>query len=379
MKRNGLKRGMAIVVMLMLIAGIFMSCGNSSESASAADTEVAGFTAKSTPAFVGDEGETYYLITFLSGYPYWASYYEGFKDAARQLGVNTKYQGAMTADINEQISVFEQVISLKPAGIMINPTNGEPLVETALRANENNIPLVVGENDIPGARLAAVINHNDLISTKKAADYIGKMLNGKGQVALFENVGQRNHETRIAAFTENLNRDWPGVEIVAKADTKHDEMKGAEAAKNIMLAHPDVDYIFSITPAAAMGAATAVEEVGSDVKILSFDVNQNVLEYMKNGSIAAAVMPDAYNFGYLGMLALYLQNHELLDPMNDYSVNPDKDAFDYPIIYASSTVVTEENAQFYDTEKYLEGRGSKGYDEGALKMTKETLPGYWER
>ena len=99
------------------------------------------------------------------------------------LVFNTKYQGAMTADINEQISVFEQVISLKPAGIMINPTDGEPLIETALRANESSIPLVVAENNIPGARVAAFINHNDAIATKKAADYIGKTLNGKGEIA----------------------------------------------------------------------------------------------------------------------------------------------------------------------------------------------------
>ena len=128
-----------------------------------------------------------------------------------------------------------------------------------------------------------------------------------------------------------------------------------------------------------MGAAAAIEEAKADVKILSFDVNQNVLEYMKRGSITAAVMPDAYNFGYLGMLSLYCESHKLLDPMNDYSMNDDKDAFDYPMINASSTVVTLENAHLYDTEKYLENRSSKGYDEGAQNMKSDVLPGYWKR
>lgn len=152
-------------------AAAITAFGFAGGTAQAEDGE--GFPSNIRPAFVGTEDETYYLLTFLSGYDFWSSYYEGFMDAGRQLGANTKYMGATTADISEQINVFEQIMAFNPAGIMINPSDGEPLAASAERANELGIPLVIGDNPIHRARVAMWINHNEDLMTRKPADYIG--------------------------------------------------------------------------------------------------------------------------------------------------------------------------------------------------------------
>lgn len=72
-----------------------------------------------------------------------------------------------------------------------------------------------------------------------------------------------------------------------------------------MVYYPDVEYIFCDTPDAAMGAVTAVEEGEYNIKVLTFDTNPNVLDYIKEGLIDAAIMPDPYVFGYMGLMALY--------------------------------------------------------------------------
>ena len=85
----------------------------------------------------------------------------GFMDAARQLGVNTKYMGAATAEIDEQVRVFEQIIAEEPAGIMVNPTDGDPFVKQAQKCNEMDIPLVCGENKIPDSEITMWIMHRN--------------------------------------------------------------------------------------------------------------------------------------------------------------------------------------------------------------------------
>jgi ABC-type sugar transport system substrate-binding protein len=42
--------------------------------------------------FTGPSDQTYYMCTFVSGVEYWVAAFEGFKDAARQMGVKAVYQ-----------------------------------------------------------------------------------------------------------------------------------------------------------------------------------------------------------------------------------------------------------------------------------------------
>ena len=37
--------------------------------------------------------QTYYMVTFLSGYSFWTECWRGFQDAAKMLGVEAKYGG----------------------------------------------------------------------------------------------------------------------------------------------------------------------------------------------------------------------------------------------------------------------------------------------
>lgn len=107
------------------------------------------------------------------------------------------------------------------------------------------------------------------------------------------------------------------------------------------------------------------------------DVNENVLDYIKDGKIDAAVMPDSYTFGYLSMLALYTEHHKLMDPM--WSENKSKNCWSVPYLEVGSSIVTAENTDRYYTTEYYKSRDSKGFEEGALNIKNTSLPGYWKK
>ena len=340
------------------------------------------FQSKDKPAFVGDPDEVYYFINFVAGVDYWVSLYEGFKDVGRQLGVKTVYTGTTEFDINAQVTLFEQVLAKKPTGIFLCPISGEPFLDLVNRAKAEGIPVSLYTNGVEGMNYVAYIDHNNEFDSAKAADFVGKDLGGKGKVAILETLGQDNHEKRVKYFIERLKIKWPGVQVIARANTSHSVEKGALQTKSIIQAHPDVDYFFSVSSQSAMGSAISIEEEnmtnGLNIKLITFDCDPQILDMIKIGKISAAVQPDAYMFGYLGLWTLFVEKHQLMAPMDDRAATGQY-RFQLPLVYPASMIVTKKNADYFYSNKYLESRGSKSFEESAHEMKNTNLPGYWRR
>lgn len=377
-----------LIALCIAIVASFGACAPAtpsaaeSDSAAAADDAAAvsegGVTYKSQPAFVGNEDEVYYFIDFAAGVDYWSSLYEGFKDIGRQLGVQTVYAGIPDVDINAQVALFEDVLATNPAGIYLCPFNGEPFAQSLQKAKDQGVPVMLYTNPPEDAPYLGMVDHNNALDSAKAADYIGEKLGGAGKVAIMETEGQPNHIARVDNFVARLEEKWPDVEVVGKAATNHDAELGANAAKDFMTANTDLDYIFCVSSNCALGASVAVQEAGADVRIVTFDADPGILDALKAGEIDACIQPDAYMFGYMGLLPLYIEKHQLMDPMTDQKANGQY-IFDMPIMYPASRIVTAENADYFNSTIYLENRQSKSYDESGTDMTNPDLPGYWER
>jgi|GEM_PF-126578 len=373
------------LVMVMLLCGCSTTASTQpstkSDGSSASAQQPAakgGVTYASQPAFVGNSDEMYFFVSWYAGNEWWVGGYEGFKDAARQLGVNTKCVGAPNDSIDEQTAVLEQTIAQQPAGISLAVSDGSSFGSVVQSALNSGIPITTTDNKIEEANPIMFMSYDDNAMTKVAADHIGQALNGKGKVAMLEVVGQTNLEKRAAAFKENMAKYWPNIKIVGSANTGHDELKGASDTANFLTSNPDLDFIYTLNPTAAMGAVTAIKEANSKCRVITMDVNENVVQYIKDKKIDAAIMPDSYTFGYLSMLSLYCEKHKLLDPMWNVKLG-EKSGWSVPTLEVGATVVTAENADNYKTSSYYAKRQSKGFEEGALDMKNPSLPGFWTR
>lgn len=370
-----MKKFLALLTTGLLLA---TGCSGNNNQPSANVPSDGGVAYASKPAFVGDPDEVYFFISWYAGNEWWVGGYEGFKDAARQLGVQTRCVGATDDAIDAQIAVLEQTIAQSPSGISLACSDGNSFGQVVQSALQSGIPITTTDNKIEEANPIMFMSYDDAAMTKVAADHIGEALGGKGKVAILEVVGQTNLEKRTAAFRENMAKYWPNIQIVGSANSGHDELKGAADTASFLTANPDLDFIYTLNPTAAMGAATAIGEANAKCRIITMDVNENVVEYIKQGRIDAAIMPDSYTFGYLSMLALYCEKHQLLDPMWDVQLGK-KSGWSVPTLEVGATVVTAENADNYNTSNYYSRRGSKGFDEGAQDMTTPSLPGFWKR
>ena len=119
-------------------------------------TVFGGFAQKKS-VFQGSSKEVYYMVDFVSGVEYWVGVYEGFKLAAAQLGVETVYTGAIKYDLNEELSVYNQVVAKNPAGILACPMVPDAWIDPINAAIDKGIPVMTFATDSPQSKRFAFI------------------------------------------------------------------------------------------------------------------------------------------------------------------------------------------------------------------------------
>jgi ribose transport system substrate-binding protein len=329
-----------LLVVLMVVSSVFTGCGKTQETSKT--EENAG---TSTEKKV-DKNEKYYMVTFLSGIEYFKSCYVGFEDAGKKLGVKTVYTGTPEYDVNKQVTAFEQVVAKKPAGIAVACINPDALREPINKAIEQGVKVVTYDADSPDSNRLAFIATDNIKAGGVAADAMAQVLPEGGEVAVLTRPGQLNLEQRAGGFKDQLQAKYSNLNLVAEGNGKGDEAASAKEMSGIIQAHPELKAVFAVTGTEAVGAATAISESGKDIKVITFDADQIVLDMIKEDQIAATVVQGTYHEGYWALDMLYKAHHDLVDPVGDWKEKGKSPL--PPYLDTGSTIVTKENAdQFY--------------------------------
>ncbi|MDO4274361.1 MAG: substrate-binding domain-containing protein [Eubacteriales bacterium] len=292
--------------------------------------------------------QTYYMVTFLSGYSFWTECWRGFQDAAELLGVEAKYGGSTEYDVNSAVTSLEQVIALKPTGMAVTCMDADAYKDPINKAIESGIPIVTFDSDSPESNRTTFIGTSNYDAGVTAADYIGEQLGGKGRVACLTRTGQSNINERIEGFTTQLAAKYPDIEMVQVVDAGNDENEAATNLSSLLSTDSDIDYIFAALQQAVLGTETALAEAGltGEVKVVGFDTDTTTLDSIKSGSVEATLSQSPYAEGFWSMIYTYmLCNQEYIKSADDWY------AKGFPSLPASCdsgcAVVTAENADMY--------------------------------
>lgn len=276
---------------------------------------------------VGKPNEEYYMVTFASGIEYWRDCFAGMKDAAALLGVKVIYTGAPQADVNQEVTVLEQVIAKKPAGIAITCANPDGLKIPINKAIAAGIPVVTFDADSPASARYCYLGTSNFNAGATAARYMGKLLGGKGEVAISTVAGQLNHEERKDGFVHTLAKEYPKIKVVAIGNDNNDQTKAATLVAGFLQANPKLKGIFCTDSLGGVGAGVALREANAvgKVKIVSFDTDKGTLDLIKEGVVSASIAQGTWNMGYWSLQFLYSVKHNLLKPAKDWKskgINP---------------------------------------------------------
>lgn len=271
-----------------------------------------------TAGLRGNIEDKYVMVTFQSGIDYWKSVLKGFEDAAEELNVSVEYHGSTQHNASEQMTVLEQAIAKKPAGIAISAVNSKLLTATINKAVESGIPVVLFDSGAPGSKAYSFLGTDNFNAGAEAARKMAELTGGKGSVAIITTPDQHNHQERTDGFSHTIRSEFPEMKLVSVKDGRGDQVASRQAAEELLSQYPKLGGIFATESNGGIGVAEAVRGSGSTLQIISFDTDKGTLDLVKEGRIAATMAQGTWNMGYWSLTELFQLHRDLQEDPDAY-------------------------------------------------------------
>ena len=207
--------------------------------------------------------------------------------------------------VNEQITMFESYLEKGVDGVLIVPCGTAEVVDTIKKANEKNVPVIcLDTNADEGAEVAAFIGTNNYDGGFLAGQWTAENIDG--QVAIITGtLGNQCHTDRNNGYVDGLE-GASNVELVGDIQPCNgDQGTAMGIAENLLTAYPDLKCIYVTSDTGAMGAATAVQATGRDVKVIGFDGSPAGAQSIIDGGMTATVAQTPGVMAEEGVKALY--------------------------------------------------------------------------
>lgn len=253
----------ALLLVVMLLAAILTAgCGNKAPAPSGDDKGKVG--EKSEPKKL----KVAVLMASLQGAIYVARAY-GVLEQAKAEGVETILLGAGGYDkLDVQVKQVEDMIAAKVDGIIIMPLSMDGSVPVIDKAVDKGIKIVEMGNQSNSKKVNARVGPDSREFGRMLARRIGTVLNGKGNVVMFNGPAGSNWATlETEGFKEVMTKEYPNIKILGERYTIYDVGVAFNTMNDYMQAFPNIDYVYTAYDAYAEGAARAVEAAGKKGKI----------------------------------------------------------------------------------------------------------------
>ncbi|HTR66300.1 MAG TPA: substrate-binding domain-containing protein [Terriglobales bacterium] len=249
------------------------------------------------------DSRTVAVIPETTGNVMWEAAHAGAEAAAGETGLRV-YWNAPTRedDVERQITLVEKVIEDKDAGLVLAPTQYLALVGPVREALSAHIPTVVIRSSLPipsGQGLSYILNNENEMG-RIAAMRIGKILHGRGEVAI---LGLDPDITgviiRSRAFESALAANFPPIAIVERPISSSNAAEFQQVAQETISSHPGLGAILALNVAAAERSWAALSASGktSAIRLVACGQEMDLMARIRSGSLDSVIVENTYEMG----------------------------------------------------------------------------------
>jgi ribose transport system substrate-binding protein len=311
-----LKNYSKLFVLILLVFSVACSSAQNASQpnpASNAPEATKSGSAEKT-VFVGQSFPTY-------NNPWYVLFAKGSKDMAAAL--NTKIVQVTNPETSawspeSQISQIENLIAQKPNVIEIDPTSTDGINPAIDEAKKQGIPVVVSGVHV-STDVSAAVTADNKQGAKLAGEYMAKVLNDKGKIAiLLGTPGRDIIQNRENGFRDEIKKH-AGIKIVSEQIANLERAKAVTVTENILQANPDIDAIWAANDEMALGALEAVRAKGlvGKIKIGGFDGTPDAVEAINKGEMQVSANQIPYEIGARAMAVSILVGQGKTPPVKD--------------------------------------------------------------
>jgi ribose transport system substrate-binding protein len=221
----------------------------------------------------------------------------------------TVYGPPSETDVDQQVSILENVVTRHPDGILIAPSSSDAPVDAISQAMSEGIPVVTADNRVRGVTVSAHLATDNLKAGALAADKLvalikasGHPLQGKiGVISAYAGVEVLTQ--RDTGFAKRMAEIAPDLKLLPVRYIDNDIQKAMSSATDVISANPDILGFFADNNHSADGTALAIRGSGKSGKIIAaaFDSDPQEVDALRSGNLTALVVQDPYGMGYKGL------------------------------------------------------------------------------
>ncbi len=191
-------------------------------------------------------------------------------------------------DLAKHQAQIENYIVQKVDAIIVCPVDSKGIGPAIQKANAAGIPVFTADIKAEGGRIVSQIASDNVAGGRLAAEYLAKLLHGKGEVAIIDQPITQSVIDRVRGFMEVISKH-PEIRVVARPSGDGVRDKAMKAAEDLLQGFPNLAGIFGINDDSALGALAAVEAAGrKGIVIVGFDGIPEARQAILRGSALKA-------------------------------------------------------------------------------------------
>ena len=210
--------------------------------------------------------------------PYFVTMKQALEEAAASIGATVIITDARH-DVAKQISDVEDIIQKKIDILLLNPTDSTGVEGAVKSAKAAGLVVAAVDANAKGP-VDTFVGSKNYDAGVMACEYMGKALDGKGDVAILDGIPVVPILERVRGCKDALKK-FPGIKIVTTQNGKQERDQALAVTENMIQANPGLKGIFSVNDGGAMGSLAAIEASGKDIKLTSVDGAPEAIKAMQ--------------------------------------------------------------------------------------------------
>ncbi|MGN1378458.1 MAG: substrate-binding domain-containing protein [Dorea sp.] len=297
MKPSGKKKrtGIAWIVLVMLCCALI---GCTSQEEEKKDEE---------PYTIG-------VVTKSSDSEYWMTVNSGMEDAAKELGVSVQI---VSPDEETNMAMQEKLIRdfiRKGVDVLaVSPLQSYE-ADYLEEARKQGIPVVAYDTRIVAEGVPYIGIDNEKAGEELAAR-MAELLSGTGQVGIVTgDLNQESHAKRMEGIRSYLEQNTE-IQVVFVESGYSNLLMSEEKISGLLSSYPELDGIFVTSAVTALGLRDYLQD--DSIRIMTVDAQQDALDAVEQGRIAALAAQSGYEIGYETIRYIVSQREEDLTQAED--------------------------------------------------------------
>jgi ribose transport system substrate-binding protein len=266
------------------------------------------------PRAVAGGGRTLTIAVIPKGttHDFWRAVHAGAVQAQQELSasgdsVKVIWKGPLREDDREQqVQVVEGFVSQGVNGIVLAPLDNRALVRPVEEAKSAGVPTVIIDSGLESDAMESYVSTDNHRGGELAADRLGTLLGGKGNVLVLRYAeGSASTTEREAGFLDRLRSKYPGIKVVSSDQYSGATRETAKRASENLLNRfgGDLQGVFVPNESGTIGMLLALQDMGKagKVRFVGFDASQILIDALRSRQLDGIAVQNPMRMGYLGV------------------------------------------------------------------------------